>query len=146
MIDYRAMGRPRTRRIAAVIAFCGALAAAGCGGNGDEQRASDVAQAYVEASNQGDATEVCDLYSDRLKQQLAIGASCEEFVKEQTSGAKSTLELTGVQEQGDRATAKLQATVAEGPKSEIPLEIQLQRQDGEWLISGLGAAGVAPSD
>jgi ketosteroid isomerase-like protein len=148
MIDYRAMDFPPIARLVAALACAALLALPGCGddGGGGEQSAQDAAQAYVEASNQGDAARVCELYSDQLKRQLAIAGNCEDFVKEHTAGTESTLALAGVQESGDRATARLRATVPENPRSPVPLEIQLQRQDGEWLISGLGAAGVAAGD
>ena len=36
---------------------------------------------------EGDFEAVCDLYSDRYKEELAIGENCPAFVEEQTTGA-----------------------------------------------------------
>jgi hypothetical protein len=124
----------------------GAVVAAlvvGCGGGGgdDQQSAREVAQAYVDARNQGDAAKVCELYSDQLIRQLKT-SNCVAFVQEQTSGTATDLTLLRVSEHGDRATATIQARVGGSVANAIaPIELQLTRQDGEWKISGLGGPG-----
>jgi len=127
----------------ALIAAC-TLLAAGCGGNGGSQNetASDAAQAYVQARNQGDAGKVCELYSDQLIQQLHA-SNCEAFVKEQSAGVGTSLTLVSVTQTGDSATAILQATVSGEPTGGGHLRITLQRQDGDWKITSLGGAGRA---
>jgi ketosteroid isomerase-like protein len=126
--------------------FCGAVLAAliaGCGGSGgsEEQSARDVAQAYVDARNQGDAAKVCELYSRQLIKTLQT-SNCVAFVQEQTSGTATDLELLRVSEHGDRATATVQAKVGGDVANAIaPIELLLTRQDGDWRISGLGGPG-----
>jgi ketosteroid isomerase-like protein len=115
---------------------------AGCGGSGggDQQSATDVAKAYVDARNQGDAAKVCELYSDQLIRELKT-SNCVEFVKEQTSGSATDLALVRVSEQGDQATATIQARVGEVANAIAPIQLKLTREDGEWRISGLGGPG-----
>jgi hypothetical protein len=139
MIDYRPMKRPIIRRAAVAVACAAAIAAAGCGGKGDEQSAGEAAQAYVDARNERDAAKVCGLYSEQLKQQLAIAGSCEAFVKEQSSGISGEAKVVSVKSHGDQGTATL-AVSGEGVKP-VQVTIQLERQDGDWLITGLGSAG-----
>jgi ketosteroid isomerase-like protein len=126
--------------------FCGAVLAAliaGCGGGGgsEEQSARDVARAYVDARNQGDAARVCELYSPQLIKTLQT-SNCVAFVQEQTSGTATDLTLLRVSEHGDRATATVQAKVGGDVANAIaPIELLLTRQDGDWRISGLGGPG-----
>jgi hypothetical protein len=137
------MEQTNMRLAAVVIACIAVLVAPGCGGSGDDESASDAAQAYVNARNQGDAGKICDLYSDQLKQQLAAGSNCEAFVGEQTSGVETGgFKVVSVQEDGDRATAKLQSGGETGKP--VQLTVTLERQDGDWRITGLGAGGGAP--
>lgn len=128
----------------ALAAACAALVA-GCGGNGSGQTetARDAAQAYVQARNQGDAGKVCELYSEQLIQQLHA-ANCEAFVKEQTAGVATSFTLVKVDQSGDHATATVSATVAGAAPGNGQLRISLERQDGEWKITGLGRAGKKP--
>jgi ketosteroid isomerase-like protein len=129
----------RIRRLALALA-CGALLA-GCGGDGgDEGTASEAAQDYVQARNQGDAGRVCELYSDQLISKLGA-SNCQAFVKEQTAGVATSLTLVRVRENGDRATAILRATAAgETGGSGGRVKITLERQDGDWRITSLGGA------
>jgi ketosteroid isomerase-like protein len=126
----------------AVLAACAGLIA-GCGGGGDEgpQTARDVARAYVEARNHGDAAKVCELYSDQLIKTLRT-TNCVDFVKEQTSGTATDLTLVKVSEHGDVATATVQARLGGDVANAIaPIELKLTRENGEWRISGLGGPG-----
>jgi hypothetical protein len=125
----------------ALVAACAALLV-GCGGSsgGQNETARDAAQAYVQARNQGDAGKICELYSDQLIQQLHA-SNCESFVKEQTAGVATSFSLVGVNQMGDQATAVLQATASGEPTGGGQLRITLERQGGEWKITGLGRPG-----
>ena len=119
----------------------------GCGGDGgsNQQSARDVAQAYVNARNQGDAAKVCELYSEQLIQSLKT-SNCVAFVQEQTSGTATDLSLVGVSQQGDHATATIQARLGGSIANAIaPIELELTRENGHWKISGLGGSGNTPS-
>ena len=137
MIDSAAMGAAWLIRVA-LTAACAALVA-GCGGDdGDEGTAREAAQDYVQARNDGDAGRVCELYSDQLIEKL--GASdCQSFVKEQTAGVATSFTLVSVRERGDHATAILRASVAGEGGDGGRLRITLERQDGEWRITGLSS-------
>lgn len=123
------------RRSIAAFGCAVALAVAvGCGD--DDESASDAVQAYVDATNQGDSAEICDLYSDELKRSLAIEANCEAFVEEQSSGGPpGDFRVVEVNEEDDRATAELETTGESG--GPVPLTITLERQDDDWRITGL---------
>jgi hypothetical protein len=119
----------------------------GCGGGGgsNQQNARDVAQAYVNARNQGDAAKVCELYSEQLIQSLKT-SNCVAFVQEQTSGTATDLSLVGVSPHGDHATATIQARLGGSIANAIaPIELELTRENGQWKISGLGGLGNTPS-
>src|SRR3954447_8237921 len=127
--------------IAAIVAI---TALAGCGGGGSDgpQSARDAAQAYVAARNQGDAAKVCELYSEQLIQSLKT-SNCVGFVQEQTSGTATDLSLQGVKENGDQATATVQARVGGSIANAIaPIELKLTKVGGEWKVSGLGGPGT----
>jgi hypothetical protein len=47
--------------------------------------------------------------------------------------------VAGELERGDRATATLEATAAETAQGSVRLQIELERQGGDWPITGLGA-------
>jgi hypothetical protein len=138
MIDFAPMRRTWT------LGFILVTLIAGCGGGGggsSQQSARDIAQAYVDARNQGDAAKVCELYSEQLIQSLKT-SNCVAFVQEQTSGTASDLSLVGVSQQGDQATATIQARVGGSVANAIaPIPLELTRENGEWRISGLGGPG-----
>ena len=146
MIDFPVVSRSLTR-IVPIAAACLAVLSllVGCGGD-SQSGAKDVAQQYVDARNSGDTTKVCDLYTDTLKQRLGAD-KCAEFIQEQTSGAQLTFRLTGVQENGDKATATLAVSsgTQELPQSGNQLQLNLTKQDGDWKIDGFGVGGSAPS-
>jgi len=130
-------------RRAWILGFVLPALISGCGGGGgsDQQSARDVAHSYVEARNQGDAAEVCELYSEQLIKTLKT-SNCVAFVREQTSGTATDLTLVGVRQNGDRATATIQARVGGSVANAIaPIELTLTRENGEWRISGLGGPG-----
>jgi hypothetical protein len=131
-------------RFLAIAAVVSATLLGGCGGDDDGSKndsARDAAEAYVMARNQGDAGRVCELYSEQLRQRLGA-TNCEAFVKEQTAGVATSFTLVRVRESGGRATATLRATAADAGASGGHLRVTLERQDGEWRITGLGGAGA----
>jgi ketosteroid isomerase-like protein len=130
------------KHLLAAVLCAAAVAAAGCGGGGDDSTATDssqgaraAAQSYVDASNAGDAARICQLYSTQLINKLAA-SDCEDFVKEQTSGAATKLELGSVHESGDQATVTILSSGEAGNPAR--LTIQLERQNGVWKITSLG--------
>jgi ketosteroid isomerase-like protein len=130
-----------TRPVLIILACAALLTGCGGGGGGDQQSAREVAQAYVDARNQGDATKVCELYSDQLIKTLRT-SNCVAFVQEQTSGTATDLTLLRVTQNGDVATATIQARVGGSVANAIaPIQLKLTREDGDWRISGLGGPG-----
>jgi hypothetical protein len=116
--------------LACAAALAGAI---GCG-QSEEEKAREVAQDYVDARNDGDHDAVCDLYSEGFKQQLAVGDNCPAFVAEQTSGAEGELSLVDVHVSDDRGTADVD--VASGEEGPSRIVLTLEREDGDWRISG----------
>jgi ketosteroid isomerase-like protein len=134
LIDFAAMKCAWIAAIAAVAVL------AGCGG-GDELSAADVAGAYVQARNQGDAAKVCELYSQQLVASLKT-SNCVAFIQEQTSGTATDLSVIRVSEKGDHATATIQARVGGNVANAIaPIQLQLSKESGEWRVSGIGGQG-----
>jgi hypothetical protein len=132
---------PMASRALLILAFAALLAGCGGGSGNDGQSARDVAQAYVDARNQGDAAKICELYSDRLKSELRT-SNCEGFVKEQSSGVATSYRLVGVRERGDAATATISLTA--GGEIRTPagkLHMKLERQNGEWRITSAPGGG-----
>ena len=137
MIDFAPMRRTWT------LGFVLVTLIPGCGGGGgsNQQNARDVAQAYVNARNQGDAAKVCELYSEQLIQSLKT-SNCVAFVQEQTSGTATDLSLVGVSQHGDHATATIQARLGGSIASAIaPIKLELTRENGQWNISRVGRPG-----
>src|SRR4051794_19944522 len=129
------------RRLALPLACAALLAGCGSSGGGQNDTARGAAEAYVQARNEGDAGQGCELYSDQLIQRLHA-ANCEAFVKEQTAGVATSYTLVGLQQMGDRATATIQAAVTgEVGSGSGQLRVTLERQGGEWKITDLGGAG-----
>ena len=90
----------------------------------------------MDARNSQDFEAECDLYSEEFKKQLGA-TDCSAFVEEQSSGAdnKQELEFVSVRVDGDRALADLDVTVEGGGTTRVGLI--LEREDGDWKISGL---------
>jgi ketosteroid isomerase-like protein len=130
-------------RRAWIGALVGVIALAGCGGGGSSgpQSAKDAADEYVAARNSGDAAKVCELYSQQLIQQLRT-SNCVAFVQEQTTGTATDLTVLHVSENGDHATATIQARVGGNIANAIaPIQLQLSKENGAWKVSGLGGPG-----
>lgn len=125
------------RRTLILLVCAAALAAiAGCG-ESDQEQAREVVQDYVDAQNAEDHEQVCELYSDELKRQLGIAENCPGFVEEASSGAdgKERFEIVDVRVRDDRASADLNVRrEQEGPAR---VGLLLERQDGDWEITGL---------
>lgn len=141
MIDFAPMRRTWS------LGFVLVTLIPGCGGGGgsNQQSARDVAQAYVNDRNQGDAAKVCELYSEQLIQSLKT-SNCVAFVQEQTSGTATDLSLVGVSQHGDQATATIQARLGGSIANAIaPIELELTRENGQWKISRFGGPGNTPS-
>jgi ketosteroid isomerase-like protein len=124
------------RRTLTALACLAALAgAAGCG-ESDQEQAREVVQDYVDARNADDFDQVCDLFSDSFEQSLGT-SDCAAFVAEQTGGAEGAeeFEVVDVRVQGEVATAEIDVTrESQGPSR---IGLRLERQDGDWRISGL---------
>jgi hypothetical protein len=118
----------------AIACAAALVAATGCG-ESDQEQAREVVQDYVDARNSGDFEQVCDLYSDSFKQELAIGENCPAFVEEQTSGAGGELSVVDVRVNDDRATADVDVQGPDGP-SRVGLTLEREDED-EWRITGL---------
>jgi len=110
------------------------VAGAGCG-QSDQEKARETVQDYVDARNSKDFEAECDLYTEEFLKQ--IGATdCPAFVEEQTSGAATgDLKLVSVRVKDDRGTAELDVSGESGASTRVGLT--LERQDGEWKVSGL---------
>jgi hypothetical protein len=126
----------RKALIAAALTIAVAVPS-GCG-ESDQSAASEAAQAYVDARNDHDYEMVCELYSEQLTRKLTGGlVTCQAFVKEQTTGSASgPLKVVSVNATDDHATAQLQTTGESGQPKQ--LKITLEKQNGSWVISGLG--------
>jgi hypothetical protein len=137
--DSATMEAAMTRRALTILLCAAALTAVtGCGGSGggNDQSASAAVQSYVDAQNHNDFAKVCDALSDQLRRQLG-GSNCAGFIQEQSSGnPRRQLKVIGVTQNGDSATADLEITGESG--SPVRVSVQLQRQNGDWRISGIG--------
>ncbi|MBM3667044.1 MAG: hypothetical protein FJW90_06105 [Actinobacteria bacterium] len=124
------------RRKPTALALAVALAAAfaACG-ESDQEQAREVAQDYVEASNEGDFEAVCELYSQQFIEELGVG-DCAAFVEENSSGAESELELVDVRAREDVATADIDIVSEGGGPIRVGLRMELNDAD-EWEIVSL---------
>lgn len=126
-------------RLLTALATTAALLAVTACGESDQEQAREVAQAYVDASNEQDFEAVCELYSGAFKAQLGItDEACPEFVQENATGAETPqqLEFIGVRVREDVAFGDLNATGEDG-QGPSRIVITLLLEDGEWRISGL---------
>jgi hypothetical protein len=126
------------RRLTALLCAAALLGFAACG-ESDQEQAREVVQSYVDAQNEGDFETVCDLFSDSLKRELAVGENCPEFVAEQTSGAEvpQQLEIVEVRVRGDSGSADIDALREDG-QGPSRITVALTREsDDEWRISAL---------
>jgi hypothetical protein len=134
-------GGPHKRVARIFIACLAALslaAFAGCGpfGSGPEDAVKDFSEAVAD----GDGEKACDLVTDEYAEQEFGGDECEEQVEqfgEQASDEDKDklrdVEVSDVEEDGDKATAKVKI---EGEDED---EVELEKVDGDWKISGEGS-------
>lgn len=123
---------PKLTALALAVALAAALAACG---ESDQEQAREVAQDYVEASNEGDFEAVCDLYSQQFIEELGT-SDCPAFVEENSSGAESELELVDVRASEDVATADIDIVSEGGGPIRVGLRMELNDAD-EWEIVSL---------
>ena len=127
---------PHHKRLWRVLVTCLAalslVAFAGCGGGGPEDTIKD----YLDAAADGDADKACDLVTDDFVDE-ELGGDCEEAIEqagdelddEQKDKIRDA-EISDVEEDGDKATAKLEIEDQEDD------EVELEKVDGDWKISG----------
>jgi ketosteroid isomerase-like protein len=143
--------------LAAVCAAAlGGVALAGCGADdrGTDSPAGRVADQYVNAYNDRDFDQVCNLLSESYKREreLVPGSaeepeeegeletSCPEYFKEHTGGAVTTLTLVDVQDRGAVASAHIRSESEDTPGHEADETIGLARQqDGSWKVTDITA-------
>jgi hypothetical protein len=131
---------PHTRRWRIFIAALAALsiaAFAGCGpfGGGPEDAVKDFSEALAD----GDGEKACDQVTDEYKEQELGGDDCEQNIEDAADELKDEdkdklrdVEVSDVEEDGDKATAKVKL---EGEDED---EVELEKVDGDWKISGEG--------
>jgi hypothetical protein len=130
------------KRLARIFIACLAalsLAAfAGCGPFGGDSP-EDVIKDFSEAVADGDGEKACDLVTDEYREQELGGDQCEEQVEQGAEAASDEeldrlrdIEVSDVEEDGDKATAKVKA---EGEDED---EVELEKVDGDWKLSGEG--------
>jgi ketosteroid isomerase-like protein len=126
------------RRLTPLLCAAVLLGFAACG-ESDQEQAREVVQAYVDAQNSDDFETVCELYSESLKRELAVGENCTAFVAEQTGGAEvpQELEIVEVRVRGDTGAADIDALREDG-QGPSRLTLTLKREsDDEWRITAL---------
>ncbi|HEY7121650.1 MAG TPA: hypothetical protein VH329_03735 [Solirubrobacterales bacterium] len=151
--------------LAGVCAAVLAVAAlAGCGGggsdNGTDTPAGRAAEAYVDAYNDRNFDQVCNLLSQSYKaeRELVPGSAeepgeegeletgCAEYFKEHTGGATTTLTLVDVQEKGAVANAHIRSESEDTPGQVADETIGLgKQQDGSWKVTDITAYTGAAS-
>jgi predicted lipid-binding transport protein (Tim44 family) len=122
------------RKLIALASAAALVAALAACGETDLEQAREVAQDYVEASNEGDFEAVCDLYSQKLIEQLAT-PDCPAFVEENSSGTESELELVDVRVGDEVATVDIDI-VSEGG-GPIRVGLRMEREGDDWRIISL---------
>lgn len=122
------------RKLTSLLCVAALAAIAGCGET-DQEQAREVAQDYVEASNDRDHEAVCDLYSDEFIEELGA-TDCPAFVKENSSGAGSEFELVDVRVSDDIATADIDVVSEGGGPIRVGLRLE-RTEDDSWEIVAL---------
>jgi hypothetical protein len=114
---------------------------AGCGGD-DKKDAEQTVRDFVTAVNERDADAYCDdLITDefREKSTFAKGDQARESCKQQLKAIKGLkIELVRIvrtKVDGDRATV---VAVLRRPGGEIKQQLQLEKDGGDWKLSGGG--------
>lgn len=141
-----------SRKKMVTTAFCvlalGLLGFAGCGGDDDgettaaeEQTPEEVVTAFHAATQEGDATSVCELLTEESG---AMGAEVEdtddcqsafEASFEETSGEVPDIEIGETTIDGNTATV---VSTSNGSETELTLS----KEDGRWKIDLLALQGA----
>jgi hypothetical protein len=107
----------------------------GCGpfgGKSESEKAGDTLTQLVQARNEGDYAQVCELISARdLAKFKRAGVSCEKTIR-QRFGATSTttIRIDDVKVKGDNAT--VDATVSQTGGAGFARTFHLVKEDGDW--------------
>ena len=130
------------RLATALVAVVAAFGIVACGGGDDGGgSAEDVVKDFATALADEDGKKACDQLADSAKQEFEqSGQKCEDILKlafgQLSDEDKDKLKDIDpdVQEDGDKATAKVDEIDGEGSS-----EIKLEKQDGDWKITDLGS-------
>jgi ketosteroid isomerase-like protein len=120
-----------------------ALLVAGCSGGGDDkQQAEQTVRDFVKAVNTRDADTYCDdliTKQFREKSTFATGdkasESCKREMRAITGLHIRLVRIVKTEVDGDRATV---TAVLGRSGQELKQQLQLQKQDGDWKLSGGG--------
>jgi hypothetical protein len=117
---------------------------AGClGGDDDAMPASAPARAIAaaverleRATAEGDFAAVCNDVFTAAARERAGGTDCERLTRSAAEGiARPRIDVTAIEIRGDTATVAI-VTRAEG-QAEVPDELELRREGGEWRVEAL---------
>lgn len=101
------------------------FAAAGCGGDSDEDKVREVVQQFIDAD-----PDVCGKLTDKLLEEQFDGKeACEKAAREE--GAEFEAEIESVEIDGDEARVRVD------PKEGESATVVLVKEDGDWLISSI---------
>jgi len=120
----------------AIVAILVVVLLIGTCGADDEQRVRTTLNSFAEASREKDYQALCDdLLSASLVDKLRTADQpCEVVLRIGLSEVQSpTIDVKGVQIDGDKATAQVNAMAAGQPP--LNTKILLVREDGDWRIS-----------
>lgn len=125
-----------------------ALAVAACGGPDEPQRVRDALGRFERAIASRDYRELCrELLAAELRARLrSVQLPCETALREGLRGVRAPkLTVLEVEVDGDSAAARVR-TAARGQEPGVDT-VRLAREDGDWRIVDLAAAGPpSPSD
>jgi hypothetical protein len=131
-----------------LLAACGALALAGCGGGdepdpknnaerfeGDERQVAELVDRLGEAAREGDTATICDDFlTAELQARIgeASGTSCAQELEENIVSGETTFAVESIEVESDDATAVV--VDHEDRKSRL----FLVRDQGDWRITRIG--------
>jgi ketosteroid isomerase-like protein len=129
------------RRLVALM--CLLALVAGCGGDDDKKEAEQTVRDFVKAVNERDADAYCDeLITEEFleKSTFAKGDQAKESCKREFKAIKGLhIELVRIvrtKVDGDEATV---VAVLRRPGGQITQRLQLEKDGGDWKLSGGGA-------